>query len=150
MDCSITLILFYVDDILVCGNSATEIKDIKGLLSQQFHMKDLGPVNYFLGLEISRSPAGFFVSQKKYTLDLIQEFGLSNATPLKVPIYTHLKLTPTKGTPLLNHHPYKGLIGKLIYLTVTRPDIAFPVHVHSQYMHQPTNVHMQTVKHLLR
>lgn len=63
---------------------------------------------------------------------------------------THLKLTPTKGTALPNPQPYQRLVGKLIYLTVTRPDIAFPVHILSQYMHQPTNVHMQTAKRLLR
>lgn len=146
----ITVILVYVDDILICGNSLSEIHNIKSLLSARFHMKDLGAVNYFLGLEISRSPAGFFVSQKKYTLDLLQEYGMSNATPLKLPMDSHLKLTPFKGTAIANPQPYQRLIGKLIYLTVTRPDIAFPVHVLSQYMHQPTNVHMQTAKCLLR
>ena len=147
---SITLILVYVDDILICGNSLAEIQAIKDLLSTKFHMKDLGPVNYFLGLEISRSPAGFFVSQKKYTMELLEEYGVTNATPLKVPMDSHLKLTPTKGTILSNPHPYQRLVGKLIYLTVTRPDIAFPVHVLSQYMHQPTSVHMQTARRLLR
>lgn len=145
-----TLILVYVDDILICGSSSTEIQALKTMLSSQFHMKDLGPANYFLGLEISRSPAGFFVSQQKYTLDLLKEYGLSNATPLKVPMDTHLKLTPTKGVVLPNPHPYQRLVGKLIYLTVTRPDITFHVHILSQYMHHPTSVHMQTARRLLR
>lgn len=69
---SITLILVYVDDILICRNSPGEIQTIKVMLSNQFHMKDLGQVNYFLGLEISRSLAGFFIFQRKYTLDLIK------------------------------------------------------------------------------
>lgn len=147
---SITLILVYVNDILICGSSNLEIQNIKLMLSAKFHMKDLGSVNYFLGLEISRSPAECFVSQKKYTMDLLKEHGLSDANPLKVPMDTHLKLTPTKGTILPNPHIYQRLIGKIIYLTVTRPDIAFPVHVLSRYMHQPTTVHLQTAKRVLR
>lgn len=147
---AVTLILVYVDDILICGNSEKEIQSIKSMLSATFHMKDLGSVSYFLGLKISRSPSGFFGSQKKYCIDLLKEYGVSDAKPLKVPMDSHLKLTPNKGTVMANAHPYQRLVGKLIYLTVTRPDIAFPVHVLSQYMHQPTPVHMQTAKRLLR
>lgn len=111
-------------------------------MSQQFRMKDLG--------QISRSSSGFFISQKKYTLDLLHEYGLSKVIPLNVPMDTHLKLTPTKGTPLLNPYSFQRLIGKLIYLIVTRPDIAFTFHIISQYMHQPTSAYMQTAKRLLR
>lgn len=75
---SITLVLVYVDDLLLAGNNLKEINHLKQMLSSTFKMKDLGNVSYFLGLEISRSSAGFFVSQKKYALDLLEEFGVFN------------------------------------------------------------------------
>lgn len=149
-DSKITLVLVYVDDLLISGNSYEEIDSLKALLSTSFHMKDLGNVRYFLGLEIDKTPAGYFVSQRKYTMDLLANFGMQNATPVKVPMDCHLKLHPDKGEPLVDPHPYQQLLGKLIYLNVTRPDITFPVHVLSQYMHKPTNVHMQAAKRVLR
>lgn len=147
---SITVVLVYVDDLLITGNCPDSISALKITLSNAFHMKDLGPVSYFLGLEIDRSSMGIFISQKKYTLDLLEEFGLTNATPLKLPLDSHLKLTPDKGDALPDPHPYQKLLGKLIYLTVTRPDLSYLVHILAQFMHKPTTVHMQVAKRLLR
>lgn len=147
---SITLVLVYVDDLLIAGNSREDIDQLKTFLSTSFHMKDLGNVSYFLGLEVDRSEAGFFLSQKKYTLDLLVEFGLQHSKSLKVPMDVHDKLTPTSGNLLQNPHPYQRLLGKLIYLTVTRPDITFYVHVLSQFMQSPTTSHMQAAMRVLR
>lgn len=120
------------------------------MLAKQFHMKDLDAASYFLGLEITRSSAGIFISQKKYALDLLKEFDVVTSTPLKLPMDSHLKLTPTSGVPLTDSHPYQRLVGKHIYLTVTRPDIVFAVHILSQFMHHPTDAHMLAAKKLLR
>ena len=147
---TITNILIYVDDLMICGNSATEIDKLKSMLSSHFHMKDLGTLRYFLGIEIDRTPAGFFISQAKYTLDLLKEYGMINAKPLKLPMDSHLKLTQDKGDLLSDPSPYQRLVGKLIYLTITRPDVSFTVQLLSQFMHQPTTVHMQAGKRLLR
>ena len=146
----ITLILVYVDDLLITGNSSTKLSELKTMLSQNFHMKDLGEVSYFLGLEVCRSPAGFFISQKKYLLDLLKKNHMSGVTPSKVPMETHTKLTPDKGVLLQDAQPYQKILGKLIYLTVTRPDIVYSVHILTQYMQRPTSDHMQAVKKLLR
>lgn len=113
-------------------------------------MKDLGEVSYFLGLEITRSAAGFFISQKKYDIDLINEFGLSSVTPLKLPMDIHLRLKADTGTFLRDPHPYQRLLGKLIYLTITCPDIAFSVHILTQFMQHPTADHMDAAIKLLR
>lgn len=83
-DTNITMVLVYVDDLLICGNNLSHISHLKSLLSKSFHMKDLGPVRYFLGLEIDSTPEGFFISQKKYTLDLLREYGMLNVRPLKL------------------------------------------------------------------
>ena len=145
----ITAILVYVDDLLIAGNSEVNIGLLKSVLSNTFHMKDLGDVQYFLGLEIHRSESGFFVSQKKYALDLIKEYRVGSSIS-KIPMETHLKLAPDKGEPLLDAQPYQRLLGKLIYLTVTRPDIVYAVHILTQYMQKPTSDHMQAAKRLLK
>lgn len=147
---SITLILVYVDDLLISGNCLSSINSLKLLLSTTFHMKDLGDLHYFLGLEINRSDAGFFVSQQKYALDLLEEYNLLQAKPLSLPLDIHIKLTPEKGDPLPEPQTYQRLLGRLIYLTITRPDISFAVHILAQYMQKPTTVHMQAALRLLR
>lgn len=130
-----------------CNNM---INYLKRMLSQSFHMKDLGPLHYFLGIEISRSKAGFFLSQKKYTADILKEFGMSNSKPLQLPLDSHLKLTPDKGDLLPDPGVYQRLLGKLIYLTITRPDILYSVQLLTQFMQAPTTVHMQTTRRVLR
>lgn len=147
---SITLILIYVDDLLICGSSLQSIASLKQFLSHKFHMKDLGQVRYFLGLEIDRSLQGIFISQKKYTTDILKEHRLLNAKPLQLPLDSHIKLTPDIGDLLPNPTVYQRLLGQLIYLTITRPDICFTVQLLSQYMNKPTTVHIQAALRLLR
>ncbi|XP_074347279.1 uncharacterized protein LOC141686120 [Apium graveolens] len=111
----ITLVLVYVDDLLICGNCDAQINYLKQMLSSSFHMKDLGPVHYFLVIEIDRSKVGFFLSQKKYTADILQKFGMTISKPLQLPPDSHLKLTPDKGDLLPDLIIYQRLLGKLIY-----------------------------------
>lgn len=84
---TITLLLIYVDDLLLAGNNLQALNDLKDMLSTSFKMKDLGDLRYFLGLEIHRSSFGFFVSQRKYTTDLLQEYGMMSTKPLHLPIW---------------------------------------------------------------
>lgn len=104
---TIVVTLVYVDDLLIEGNSSAAISWPKTMLSENFHMKDLGEVRYFLGLEISRSPNGFFVSLKKYLVDLLKEYHLFDSKPSKLPMDSQLKLEPEKGEPLQDVHPYQ-------------------------------------------
>ncbi|XP_021836873.2 uncharacterized mitochondrial protein AtMg00810-like [Spinacia oleracea] len=147
---SFTCILVYVDDLIVTGNDMKSITEAKAFLSSQFYMKDTGELRYFLGIEVDRNNQGIFLCQKKYVMDLLAEYGLNGCKPLKLPMDSHLKLTPDGGDVLTNAEPYQKLVGKLIYLTITRPDIAFTVHVLSKFMHKPTNVHMQAAIRVLR
>lgn len=135
---------------MIRGSNLAAIQRIQAMLSSVFHMKHLGPLKYFLRIEVSRSNSGFFLSQKKCTLNLIVAYGLSDAKTLTLPMDPNTKLTPDIGTPLDDATPYQRLLGKLIYLTITRPNIAFPVHLLSQYMHSPTSTHMQPAKKLLK
>ena len=83
---SFTALLIYVDDILLTGNDLTEIQRVKDYLLQQFRIKDLGDLKYFLGIEFSRSIAGIYMSQRKYALDILQDTGLTGARPDKFPM----------------------------------------------------------------
>lgn len=114
------MVLIYVDDLLICGNNLAHINNLKTMLTQVFHMKDSYSLRYFLGLEVDRSAAGLFLSQKKYTTDILTEYNMLNSKPLLLPLDAHLKLTPEKGNPIPDPSLYQRLLGKLINLTITR------------------------------
>jgi len=123
-----------VDDILLTGNDLTEIQRVKDCLLQQFRIKDLGDLKYFLGIEFSRSKTGIYMSQRKYALDILQDTGLTGARPEKFPMEQYLKLTPNDKELLKDLVKYRRLVRRLIYLTVTRSDIVFSVRTLSQYI----------------
>ena len=102
-----------------------------------FKLKVLGSLKYFLGLEISKSSKGISLSQRKYTLSLLDDIGYLGSKPTHLHMDTNLKLTLTEGNLIPDPSLYRRLIGKLIYLTILRPDITFEVHKLSQYMKIP-------------
>ena len=110
-------------------------------------MTDLGPLSYFLGIEVSRSDKGYYISQSKYIQDLIARSGITDTRTAATPMDIHLQLRPTDGTPLEDPARYRHIVGSLVYLTVTRPDIAHAIHILSQFVSAPTSVHFG---HLLR
>jgi len=135
------------DDMLITDDDAEHISLVKRHLSQQFHMTDLGPLSYFLGIEVSRSDKGYYISQSKYIQDMIARSGITDTWTAATPMDIHLQLRPTDGTPLEDPARYRHIVGSLVYLTVTRPDIAHVVHILSQFVRAPTSVHFG---HLLR
>ncbi|KAM2944179.1 hypothetical protein COP2_027257 [Malus domestica] len=143
------VILVYVDDLIITGDNAEEIKELKHSLQQRFAIKDLGVLRYFLGIEMATSHKGFFLNQRKYVLDLLKEANMSDAKPVPTPLDVKLKLS-LEGQPLPNISYYQRLVGKLIYLTITRPDITYAVSIVSQFMHSPTMEHFNLVKRILR
>ena len=111
-------------------------------MSSLFHMKDLGTLSVFLGIEVERSSQGLFLSEKKYVTDILKEFHMTKCKSLNLPM-AYLKLTANSGDPLPKPDIFQRLIGKLIYLTITRPDISYPIQILSQFMNQPTTSHLQ-------
>jgi len=134
--------LIYVDDVIIASNNLAAVSDLTRLLNSQFHLKDLGTAKCFLGLEIARNSTGISVSQVKYTLDILADNGLLAAKPATFPMEANLKLSKDTRTPLIDPTQYRRLIGRLIYLTITHPDITYPVQVLSQYMASPRQPHM--------
>ncbi|XP_073302959.1 uncharacterized protein [Primulina huaijiensis] len=145
-----TAILLYVDDMIMTGNSLESINNVKVFLASCFKLKDLGLLKYFLGVEIARSKMGISINQREYTLDILQEAGLLGAKQAKFPMEQSLKLTFTEGDILKNPTHYPRLVGKLIYLTITRTEISFAVNTLSQFMQQPRRPHLDAVHRLLR
>ncbi|XP_019225493.1 PREDICTED: uncharacterized protein LOC109207065 [Nicotiana attenuata] len=135
-DKKIVVILVYVDDMLITGNDLTLMEEIKKQSYQPFMLKDLGELMYFLGIEFCRSHRGIMMNQRKYSVELISKMGLSAAKPSWTPLDCNQKLTTTEldevagsssDEPLEEKGQYQRLIGKLLYLTLTRLDIAFAV-----------------------
>ena len=113
-------------------------------------MKDLGRLKYFLGIEVLRSRGCIFISQWKYILDLLAEIGMLDCKPAGASIIANHGLQMTKGGKLADIGKYQRMVGKLIYLSHTRPDITYAVGVVSRFMHQPQIQHMTTVMRILR
>lgn len=145
----ITVLIVYVDDIVVTGNHEAEISQLKSLLAKEFEIKDLGPLKYFLGIEVAQSKSGIFISQRKYVLDLLAESGMLGCKPANSPIEANHHLCGGVGEPA-DRGRYQRLVGRLIYLAHTRPDIAYAVSVVSRYMHDPRIVHQDAVYRILR
>lgn len=154
----ITILLIYVDDIIITGSDLSGINDIKAYLKSVFDIKDLGYLRYFLGIELAHSKNGLVLSQRKYALDLLCETGKLGAKQASTPIESTCK-RKEKGEdqgkqrkeeePLQDDKQYQRIVGKLIYLTITRPDICFAVNQVSQYMQKPLNKHMTMVNRIL-
>jgi Reverse transcriptase (RNA-dependent DNA polymerase) len=146
----ITVLIIYVDDMIITGDDVIEIAKLEEQLAQEFEMKNLGGLKYFLGIEVARSKEGIVLSQRKYILDLLAEVGLLDCKPVDTPVAQNIKLGEFPNQVPVDKHRYQRLVGKLIYLSHTRPDIAYAVSLVSQFMHNPSKEHVEAVTRILR
>ncbi|KAK3031786.1 hypothetical protein RJ639_036938, partial [Escallonia herrerae] len=130
------------------GDDRGELDTLKLYLASEFELNDLGALRYFLGMEVGRSKSGITVSQRKYVLDLLRDTGMLGCRPVETPMEPNVKLGIEGGKD--NREQYQRLVGKLIYLSHTLPDIAFAVSVISQFMHSPKKKHLDAVYGVLR
>ena len=142
--------IVYVDDILIMGDSDAAIDEFKTSLKTAFKLRDLGPAKYFLGFEIARNETGISINQRKYTLELLQDAGYLGCKPVSVPMEPNLKLSDTSGDLLQDPSVFRKIVGKLLYLTHTRPDITYVVHKLSQFMSAPRVDHLKAAQRVLR
>lgn len=146
----VAIVLVYVDDLIITGDHVEEIQQIRGNLSVRFQMKELGELNHFLGLEVERAKDGLFLCQQKYAQDLLDKYGMLDCKPISTPMEVNIKLCATEGKDLDDSTMYRQLVGSLIYLTLTRPDITYAVGVVSRYMQTPKKPHLEAVRRILR
>eukprot|EP00253_Pinus_taeda_P018028 PITA_18028 len=132
------------------GNNESYITSIKNELGKSFEMTNLGYVHYYLGIELTQHPNSIFLSQKKYTRDLLNKFGMTECNPLTTIMEQNLKLTSIEGKKFEDATKYRQLVGSLNYLTTTRPDILFVVGILSRFMQKPCEGHWSAVKRVLR
>jgi Reverse transcriptase (RNA-dependent DNA polymerase) len=133
----------------VITRSVEENLPLKRRLGEEFEVKDLGQLKYFLGIKIARSIKGIVLSQQKYALDLLSKTGMLGCRVVSLPIKQNHKLCADAGDPV-DKKQYQRLVGRLIYLCHTRSNIAHTVSVVSRYMHDPREQHMKAVRRILR
>ncbi|RZB60128.1 Retrovirus-related Pol polyprotein from transposon RE2 [Glycine soja] len=143
-------LIVYVDDIVITRNDTTKITQLKEHLFSHFQIKDLGPLKYFLGIEVAQSGDGVVISQRKYALDILEETGMQNCRPVESPMDPNLKFMADQSDVYPDPERYRRLVEKLIYLTITRPDISFAVGVVSHFMQNPHLDHWNAVMRILR
>jgi hypothetical protein len=120
-------ILIYVDDIIITSSQPVAIDDLLRSLTHDFAVKDLGTLNFFLGLEVISNPHGILLSQQRYIMDLLLRTKMSEAKPINTPMASTTNLSAFEGEPFPDHTLYRSTVGSLQYLALTRPDIAFTV-----------------------
>ena len=145
-----TALLVYVNDTIITGNNPNCVATLKSLLDKKFGIKDLGSLKFFLGLEIARSEKGISLNQRKYALEILEEAGMFGCKPAKAPMEQQLKFFKGDGEFLQDAGQYRRLIGKLMYLTLSRPNITYAVHILSQFLSQPRVPHMRAVTKILQ
>jgi hypothetical protein len=143
-------LLLYVDDIVLTASSESLLRRIITSLQQEFAMKDLGVLHHFLGVTVELYSAGLLLHQRQYTLDILEQAGMTDCNPCSTPLDTQGKLSEAKGNPVTDPTAYRSLAGALQYLTFTRPDITYAVQQICLHMYDPREPHLTALKRLLR
>ena len=147
---SILILLVYVDDILIASNNVEVVNAFKVFLDDKFKLKDLGILKYFLGLEVARTKKGINLRKRKFILELLSDTSLLASKPANVPMDQSTKFRSSMGEDVLDPSLYRRIIGKLLYLTLTKPDICYSMHKLSQFMSSPKILHLQAAYKVLK
>ncbi|KAG6512658.1 hypothetical protein ZIOFF_030787 [Zingiber officinale] len=144
------IVCLYVDDVIYAGTDIMMVEDFKLAMMKKFEMSDLGLMRYFLGFQVKQSSGEIFISQEKYVEDLLKKFQMLSCKPVPTPMALNEKLQQEDDSEMADEKLYRSLVGSLIYLTNTRPDIVQPVSVLSRFMSKPSKVHYAAAKRVLR
>lgn len=144
----ILVLLIYVDDMLLTGSSPPLVQSFLQVLNSEFSMKDLGPLHHFLGIQIHTTPTGLHLSQTHYAHSILKRAQMLDCRPMPTPSVQNTVSTPDDTT--VDPRYFRGLVGSLQYLTLTRPDLSFSVNYVSQFMHTPDVSHLKFVRRILR
>ncbi|KAI3692626.1 hypothetical protein L6452_32446 [Arctium lappa] len=146
----ILLVQIYVDDIIFGSTRDNMCKEFEDLMHQRFKMSSMGELTFFLGLQVQQKSDGIFFCQSKYVQDILTKFGFSESKTASTPMETHKQITADLEGEDMDVHHYRSMIGSLMYLTASRPDIMFPVCVCARFQVRPKQSHFQAVKRIFR
>ncbi|GKA53833.1 retrovirus-related pol polyprotein from transposon TNT 1-94 [Tanacetum coccineum] len=144
------LVQIYVNDIIFAA-STPELCDLfSKIMCSKFKMSMMGKISFFLGLQISQSPRGIFINQSKYALESLKKYGFDSCDPVDTPMVEKSKLDEDKEGKAVDPSHYRGMIGTLLYLTASRPDLQFAICMCARYQARPTEKHLNAVKRIFR
>ncbi|GJV11463.1 retrovirus-related pol polyprotein from transposon TNT 1-94 [Tanacetum coccineum] len=144
------LVQIYVDDIIFSA-STPELCDLFAkIMCSKFKMSMMGKISFFLGLQISQSPRGIFINQSKYALESLKKYGFDSCDPVDTPMVEKSKLDEDKEGKAIDLSHYRGMIGTLLYLIASRPDLQFAICMCARYQARPTKKHLNAVKRIFR
>ncbi|XP_051211729.1 uncharacterized mitochondrial protein AtMg00810-like [Lolium perenne] len=143
-------LLLYVDDIILTASTAGLLRQLTDSLRAEFALKDLGPLHYFLGIEVVRRADRFFLHQRKYAHELLERAGMLSCNPAPTLVDTKAKLSANDGSLASDAPFYRSIVGALQYLTLTRPELQYAVQQVCLHMHAPRDAHWAAVKRILR
>lgn len=146
---TLIILMLFIDDLLVTGNNPACISQIKDTLQEKYQMKDLGLVQHYLGIEFLRTSSGLLLHLRTYIQQMLEETGMSDSRIEFIPLpLGHLLMSET-NTPTVDVIDYYHIVGKLIFLLHSHPDISYAIGVVSRYMSKPQQSHWESVLHIL-
>ncbi|RVW80159.1 putative mitochondrial protein [Vitis vinifera] len=146
----ILIISLYVDDLLVNGNHTSLMEKFKLEMMEVFEMTDLGLMTLFLGMEIKQSEHEVFICQKKYAKEILKKFKLDECKEIRAPMNQKEKLNKDDGTAKIDQAYFRSMIGCLMYLSTTRPNILNVVSILSRFIHYASEMHLKASKRVIR
>nr|GEU85170.1 retrovirus-related Pol polyprotein from transposon TNT 1-94 [Tanacetum cinerariifolium] len=144
------LVQIYVDDIIFASTNIAMCDEFSNQMTNKFKMSMLGKMSFFLGFQISQSPKGIFINQSKYTSEIIKKYGLTSIDSVNTPMIENKKLDEDLQGKPVDATLYRGMIGSLMYLTASRPDLIYAVCLCAQYQAKHTEKHLQAVKRIFQ
>ncbi|GJZ99491.1 retrovirus-related pol polyprotein from transposon TNT 1-94 [Tanacetum coccineum] len=147
---NLIIVQIYVDDIIFGLTCQDMCDEFDKLMHDEFEMSMMGELNFFLGLQIKQMKDGIFFNQSKYIKEMLKKFGLEDSKPMKTPMSSDTKLTKDEECESVDSTKYRGIIGSLLYLTTSRPDIMFSVCLCARFQEAPKTSHLEAVKRIFR
>ncbi|GJX30572.1 retrovirus-related pol polyprotein from transposon TNT 1-94 [Tanacetum coccineum] len=146
----ILLVQIYVDDIIFASTTPELCDQFSKIMCSKFKMSMMGKISFFLGLQISQSTRGIFLNQSKYALESLKKYGMESSDPVDTPMVEKSKLDEDTQGKAVDPTHYRGMIGTLMYLTASRPDLTFVVCMCARYQAKPTKNHLHAVKRIFK
>ncbi|XP_052288532.1 uncharacterized mitochondrial protein AtMg00810-like [Citrus sinensis] len=149
-DGDILIVCLYVDDLIFIGSNPSLFEEFKRVMIKEFDMTNIGPMTYYLGIEVKQKEEGIFISQESYANEILNKFKMNYCKPISTPVECGVKLSKHDEGEDIDPTFFKSLVGSLHYLTCTRPDILYAVGLVSRYMENPKTAHFKAAKRILR